>query len=59
MLGTLPDRNQRELYRPLLTDLIDPQHELSPAQAGSCFRTVSTGIILKWSLRRCMPTWDN
>ncbi|GHV93507.1 hypothetical protein AGMMS50268_40100 [Spirochaetia bacterium] len=28
MLGTLPDRNQRELYRPLLTDLIDPQHEL-------------------------------
>jgi IS5 family transposase len=29
MLGTLPDQNQRELFRPLLSDLIDPKHELA------------------------------
>jgi len=28
MLGKLPDKNQRELFRPLLVDLIDPHHEL-------------------------------
>jgi IS5 family transposase len=28
MTGKLPCPNQRELFRPLLTDLIDPQHEL-------------------------------
>ena len=28
MLGQLPDRNQRELFRPMLTDLIDKRHEL-------------------------------
>ena len=28
MLGTLPDRNQRELFRPMLVDLINPHHEL-------------------------------
>jgi len=28
MVGTLPDKNQRELFRPLLLDLIDKQHEL-------------------------------
>jgi len=28
MLGKLPDRNQRELFRPMLTDLIDKKHEL-------------------------------
>jgi IS5 family transposase len=28
MLGTLPDKNQRELFRPMLVDLIDTQHEL-------------------------------
>jgi IS5 family transposase len=28
MLGTLPDKNQRELFRPLLVDLIDKHHEL-------------------------------
>jgi IS5 family transposase len=29
MLGKLPDRNQRELFRPMLADLIDPHHELA------------------------------
>jgi IS5 family transposase len=29
MKGTLPDRSQRELFRPLLSDLIDPKHELA------------------------------
>ena len=29
MKGTLPDRNQRELFRPLLRDIIDPKHELA------------------------------
>ncbi len=28
MLGKLPDRNQRELFRPMLSDLLDKQHEL-------------------------------
>ncbi|MCL2651927.1 MAG: IS5 family transposase [Candidatus Azobacteroides sp.] len=28
MLGKLPDRNQRELFRPMLSELIDPHHEL-------------------------------
>jgi IS5 family transposase len=28
MLGKLPDHNQRELFRPMLADLIDPRHEL-------------------------------
>ncbi|MDR1459672.1 MAG: IS5 family transposase [Bacteroidales bacterium] len=28
MTGTLPDKNQRELFRPLLMDLIDERHEL-------------------------------
>ncbi|MDR2477265.1 MAG: hypothetical protein LBD18_05730, partial [Treponema sp.] len=29
MVGALPDQNQRELFRPLLADLIDPRHELA------------------------------
>jgi IS5 family transposase len=29
MKGILPDRNQRELFRPLLRDMIDPKHELT------------------------------
>jgi IS5 family transposase len=29
MLGTLPDRTQRELFKPLLRDIIDPAHELA------------------------------
>ena len=29
MKGTLPDRTQRELFRPLLCDMIDPKHELA------------------------------
>ena len=29
MLGKLPDRNQRELFRPMLTDMIDKSHELA------------------------------
>jgi len=29
MKGTLPDRTQRELFRPMLRDIIDPNHELS------------------------------
>ena len=28
MLGTLPERNQRELFRPMLVDIIDKRHEL-------------------------------
>ena len=28
MLGKLPDRNQRELFRPILVDIIDNHHEL-------------------------------
>ena len=28
MAGALPDRNQRELFLPMLADVIDPQHEL-------------------------------
>jgi IS5 family transposase len=28
MLGKLPDKNQRELFRPLLVDIIDTRHEL-------------------------------
>ena len=28
MLGSLPDKKQRELFRPLLSDLINPKHEL-------------------------------
>jgi IS5 family transposase len=28
MLGSLPDRNQRELFRPMLADLVDKGHEL-------------------------------
>ena len=28
MVGKLPDSNQRELFRPMLADVIDPQHEL-------------------------------
>ena len=28
MLGKLPDRNQRELFRPMLVDIIDDRHEL-------------------------------
>ena len=29
MLGKLPDRNQRELFRPMLVDMIDKNHELA------------------------------
>src|SRR5215469_7658709 len=29
MKGTLPDQSQRELFRPLLCDMIDPKHELA------------------------------
>ena len=29
MKGVLPDQTQRELFRPLLRDMIDPNHELS------------------------------
>ena len=29
MKGTLPNRSQRELFRPLLRDIIDPKHELT------------------------------
>ena len=29
MIGKLPDSNQRELFRPRLEDLINPQHELA------------------------------
>ena len=29
MIGKLPDTNQRELFRPVLKDLIDPRHELA------------------------------
>jgi len=29
MLGKLPDRNQREIFRTRLEDLINPQHELA------------------------------
>jgi IS5 family transposase len=28
MVGKLPDKNQRELFRPMLADLINPHHEL-------------------------------
>jgi IS5 family transposase len=28
MLGKLPDKNQRELFRPMLADMIDPTHEM-------------------------------
>jgi len=28
MVGKLPDQNQRELFRPILADMIDPHHEL-------------------------------
>ena len=28
MLGKLPDKNQRELFRPMLVDMIDPRHEM-------------------------------
>ena len=28
MKGTLPEQSQRELFRPLLRDMIDPKHEL-------------------------------
>ena len=28
MVGKLPDKNQRELFRPMLADMIDPHHEL-------------------------------
>ena len=28
MLGKLPDSKQRELFRPMLVDMIDPTHEL-------------------------------
>ena len=29
MKGNLPDQTQRELFRPMLRDMIDPNHELS------------------------------
>ncbi|MDR1668011.1 MAG: transposase [Bacteroidales bacterium] len=29
MLGKLPDKNQRELFRPMLTDMIDKGHALA------------------------------
>jgi IS5 family transposase len=29
MLGKLPDKNQRELFRTRLVDLINPRHELA------------------------------
>jgi len=29
MKGTLPNQNQRDLFRPLLCDMIDPKHELA------------------------------
>jgi IS5 family transposase len=29
MKGTLPDQNQRELFRPLLCEIIDTSHELA------------------------------
>ena len=28
MVGKLPDTSQRELFRPLLVDIIDKEHEL-------------------------------
>jgi IS5 family transposase len=28
MSGKLPDKNQRELFRPMLVDMIDPAHEM-------------------------------
>jgi len=28
MLGKLPDKNQRELFRPMLADMINPSHEM-------------------------------
>ena len=28
MLGKLPDKNQRELFRPMLVEMIDPSHEM-------------------------------
>ena len=40
MLGKLPDINQRELFRPMLTELIDPHHELV-LLANSIARTSS------------------
>jgi hypothetical protein len=41
MVGALPGQTQRELFRPLLTGLIDPRHELA------FWQTASTGTILK------------
>jgi hypothetical protein len=29
MVGKLPDTNQHELFRPLLVDMINKQHELA------------------------------
>jgi IS5 family transposase len=29
MLGKLPDRNQREIFRPMLEEMIDKGHELA------------------------------
>ena len=29
MKGTLPDQTQREMFRPILCDMIDPNHELA------------------------------
>jgi len=29
MKGTLPDQTQREMFRPMLCDMIDPNHELA------------------------------
>ena len=29
MKGTLPDQTRRELFRPLLRDMIDPKHEMA------------------------------
>jgi len=29
MKGTLPNQEQRDLFRPLLRDMIDPKHELA------------------------------
>jgi hypothetical protein len=30
MLGKLPEIKQRDLFRPMLKDFIDPQHKLVP-----------------------------
>jgi hypothetical protein len=29
MVGRLPDQRQKEMFRPLLQEMIDPKHELA------------------------------